>query len=200
MASPLTLPSYRSWLRRRRNTNLLFAHFSLNLASDGRDLARLVGGFKRLYRIMQSPEVRGCITAFFLAGYSDEIRRLSVRSRKTWVKTAAAAMLLDFAPTRNLVSRRKFGTPDRLHRMAEDDDQIADWIRGAVWSGWHVSGTCRIGRADDPMAVLDPQCRVRGVAGLRVVDASVMPSIVGANTNISTIAIAERASDLILNP
>jgi 5-(hydroxymethyl)furfural/furfural oxidase len=172
---------------------------SLNLASDSRDLSRLVDGFKRLYRIMQSPEVKSCITIFFLAGYSDEVRRLSVRSWKTWLKTATAAMLLDFGPTRNLVSRWKFGTADRLHRMAEDDDRIADWVRGSVWSGWHVSGTCRIGRSDDPLAVLDPHCRVRGIAGLRVVDASVMPSMVGANTNVSTIAIAERASDLILN-
>jgi 5-(hydroxymethyl)furfural/furfural oxidase len=62
-----------------------------------------------------------------------------------------------------------------------------------------VCGTCKIGGCDDPMAVLDPLCRVRGIDGLRVVDASVMPSIVSANTNISTIAIAERASDLILS-
>jgi 5-(hydroxymethyl)furfural/furfural oxidase len=171
----------------------------LNLASDGRDLARLVDGFKRLYQIMQSPEVQGCINLFFLAGYSDEVRRLSVRSRKTWLKMGAAAALLDFAPTRELVAKWKFGTADRLHRIANDDDRIADWVRGAVWSGWHVSGTCRMGRADDPLAVLDAECRVRGVAGLRVVDASVMPSMVGANTNITTIAIAERASDLILN-
>jgi 5-(hydroxymethyl)furfural/furfural oxidase len=82
--------------------------------------------------------------------------------------------------------------------MATDADRVAEWVRGSVWSGWHVCGTCKMGDADDPMAVVDPACRVRGVAGLRVVDASVMPSIVSANTNISTIAIAERASDLIL--
>lgn len=172
----------------------------LNLASDGRDLARLVDGFKRMYRIVEHAEVRARINTWFLAGYSDEVRRLSVRSARTWITTAAAAALLDFAPTRDLVMRRKFGPQGRLHRLAGDDDAIADWVRGSVWSGWHVSGTCRMGREDDPGAVLDPHCRVRGVSGLRVVDASVMPSIVSANTNISTIAIAERASDLILHP
>jgi 5-(hydroxymethyl)furfural/furfural oxidase len=171
----------------------------INLASDGRDLARLVDGFKRIYAIMQSPEIAPGINTFFLAGYSDEVRRLSVRSRRTWLKTAVAAALLDFPPTRGMIIRRKFGTQDRLHRMAQDDEAITDWVRETVWSGWHVSGTCRMGRTDDPMAVLDSHCRVRGVEGLRVVDASVMPSIVAANTNISTIAIAERASDLILN-
>ncbi|MBS0559826.1 MAG: GMC family oxidoreductase N-terminal domain-containing protein [Proteobacteria bacterium] len=172
---------------------------ALNLASDGRDLARLVDGFKRVYRVLHGPEVRDSITLCFLAGYSDEVRRLSVRSTRTWLTMAAARALLDFGPTRGPIARRKFGPAERMHGIATDDEAIADWVRGSVWSGWHVSGTCRIGRADDPMAVLDPSCRVRGVEGLRVVDASVMPSIISANTNISTIAIAERASDLILN-
>ncbi len=170
----------------------------LNLASDGRDLARLVDAFARMYSVMQSSIVRQHINTWVLAGYTDEVRNLSVRSTRTWVKTAIAAALLDFAPTRGLLLRRQFGSLDAVHDMAADPDRVADWVRQSVWSGWHVCGTCRIGAADDPMAVLDPACRVRGVDGLRVVDASVMPTIVSANTNISTIAIAERASDLIL--
>ena len=83
--------------------------------------------------------------------------------------------------------------------MMGDDELILDWIREAVWSGWHVSGTCRMGAEADPLAVLDDRCRVRGVEGLRVVDASIMPTIVSANTNITTIAMAEKASDLILD-
>jgi 5-(hydroxymethyl)furfural/furfural oxidase len=54
-----------------------------------------------------------------------------------------------------------------------------------------------IGRADDSMAVVDPECRVYGVRGLRVADASVMPSVPSANTNTPTIMIAERAADFI---
>jgi 5-(hydroxymethyl)furfural/furfural oxidase len=83
--------------------------------------------------------------------------------------------------------------------MIRDDEAIGDWIKSSVWSGWHVSGTCRMGSADDRMAVLDSVCRVRGVNGLRVADASIMPTIVRANTNITTIAIGEKAADLILN-
>jgi 5-(hydroxymethyl)furfural/furfural oxidase len=63
---------------------------------------------------------------------------------------------------------------------------------------WHPVGTCRMGRDGDSMAVTTPQGRVRGVAGLRVCDASVMPSITCANTNISTIMVAERMADLIM--
>lgn len=173
----------------------------LNLASDARDLARLVDGFKRLYRIMESPEVRPLLNTWFLAGYTDEVRAMSVRKASNWLKTATAAFLLDATPfTRDIVLRHKFGTTDRLHLMVKDDEAIADWVKSTVWSGWHVSGTCRMGAADDPLAVLDPRCRVKGVEGLRVVDASVMPSMISANTNITTIAIAEKAADLILNP
>jgi choline dehydrogenase-like flavoprotein len=62
---------------------------------------------------------------------------------------------------------------------------------------FHPAGTCRIGAANDRMAVVDPTCRVYGVEGLRVVDGSVMPALVCANTNIPIIMIAEKAADLI---
>lgn len=172
----------------------------LNLASDHRDLARLVDGFKRIYNIMQDPEVRSHVNTWFLAGYSDEARAISVRSLKNWITTKTATTLFDYAPFfREELLKRKFGTTEKIEKMMKNDDLIADWVKGAVWSGWHVSGTCRMGPDGDPMAVLDAQCRVRGVQGLRVVDASVMPTVVSANTNISTIAIAERVSEMILN-
>jgi 5-(hydroxymethyl)furfural/furfural oxidase len=95
--------------------------------------------------------------------------------------------------------KQRFGTTERLHAMVKDDEAIAEWVKSSVWSGWHVSGTCRLGADGDPMAVIDAKCRVRGVKGLRVVDASIMPMICSANTNITTIAMAEKASDLILN-
>jgi 5-(hydroxymethyl)furfural/furfural oxidase len=116
-----------------------------------------------------------------------------------WFKTAAAAFLFNASGfTRDRLYRQRFGSPEKLHALARDAEAVADWIRSSVWSGWHVSGTCRMGGDGDPLAVLDDRLRVRGVDGLRVVDASVMPTIVRANTNISTIAIAEKASDIIL--
>ena len=62
---------------------------------------------------------------------------------------------------------------------------------------WHPSGTCRMGRADDPMAVTDPTGRVYGVESLRVCDASIFPCVPRANTNIPTIMCAEKISDAI---
>jgi 5-(hydroxymethyl)furfural/furfural oxidase len=70
-------------------------------------------------------------------------------------------------------------------------------ILAASGTMFHPSCTCAIGRANDPMAVVDPECRVYGVAGLRVADASVMPSVPSANTNFPTIMISERVADFI---
>ena len=78
--------------------------------------------------------------------------------------------------------------------IPDSDQAWADWIRATASMGYHAAGTCRMGGDD---AVLDPQLRVRGVRGLRVVDASVMPNIVSGNTNAATIAIAERAAALM---
>jgi len=78
------------------------------------------------------------------------------------------------------------------------DAEMDAWIRQNAESAYHPSCTCKIGAADDPMAVLDPKCRVRGVEALRVVDSSVFPTITNGNLNAPTIMVAEKAADLIL--
>ncbi|MBY4677452.1 choline dehydrogenase [Marinobacterium arenosum] len=80
----------------------------------------------------------------------------------------------------------------------QSDEQIDAWVRANVESAYHPSCTCKIGADDDPMAVLDADCRVRGVNALRVVDSSVFPTITNGNLNAPTIMVAERAADLIL--
>jgi choline dehydrogenase-like flavoprotein len=82
---------------------------------------------------------------------------------------------------------------------AQDDSALADYIRQTVRTDWHPVGTCRMGRGDDPMSVVDESLRVLGVQGLRVIDASIMPNIVSANTNAPTMALADRGMSLILS-
>ena len=78
----------------------------------------------------------------------------------------------------------------------QTDSEITGWIRDTLATTWHYSGTCKMGV--DPLAVVDPQLQVHGVTGLRVVDASIMPEVIGGNTNAPVIMIAEKAADLIL--
>jgi choline dehydrogenase len=85
-----------------------------------------------------------------------------------------------------------FPGPDIKSRQALDA-----WLRQAVETCYHPVGTCRMGRATEQTAVVDDALKVHGIDGLRVVDASIMPSIVSGNTNAPTIAIAEKAADLI---
>jgi choline dehydrogenase-like flavoprotein len=77
------------------------------------------------------------------------------------------------------------------------DTEIEAFIRRKAETVYHPVGTCRMGRSDDPDAVVDSELRVRGIAALRVVDASVMPTLPGGNTNAPTIMIAEKAADFI---
>jgi choline dehydrogenase len=77
------------------------------------------------------------------------------------------------------------------------DAQIDDFIRARVESAYHPSCTCKMGALSDPMAVVDPQARVIGLEGLRIVDSSIMPAITTGNLNAPTIMLAEKAADHI---
>ena len=74
------------------------------------------------------------------------------------------------------------------------DEALDAWLHENVSTTFHTCGSCRMGPDGDPMAVVDQYCRVRGIEGLRVVDLSVAPNVIRANTNATAIMIAERAS------
>ena len=78
----------------------------------------------------------------------------------------------------------------------ESDDEILDWIKAAAETTYHPVGTCKMG--NDPMAVVDDQLRVHGMEGLRVADASIMPTLTSGNTNAPSIMIGEKASRMVL--
>ena len=75
--------------------------------------------------------------------------------------------------------------------------EISHWVKKTASTVHHLTGSCRMG--SDEFSVVDPKLKVRGIDGLRVVDASIFPSITSANTAAPTIMVAERASEFILN-
>jgi len=87
------------------------------------------------------------------------------------------------------------GVELRPEPPCDTDEDLRAFVRRHAGTIYHPVGTCKMG--SDPMAVVDAQLRVHGVQGLRVVDASVMPLLVGGNTNAPTVMIAEKASEMI---
>ncbi len=100
--------------------------------------------------------------------------------------------IFDTSPLKDFVVKERLPGPD-----VKTDEEILEAARNIAQTIYHPTSTCRMG--PDEHAVVDPRLRVNGVKGLRVVDASVMPSIVSGNTNAPTIMIAEKASDMILD-
>jgi len=82
--------------------------------------------------------------------------------------------------------------------QTHSDENILEFIRNTGNTGYHLVGTCKMGPANDPLAVVDADLRVHGLDGIRVIDASVMPSVTSSNTCAATIMIGEKAADLIL--
>lgn len=96
---------------------------------------------------------------------------------------------------RAIASRVEYGMTGRSIEQPFSARELEDWMFAECSDAQHASGTCRMGVADDPRSVVDPDCRVIGCSGLRVIDASVMPTVVRANTHLTTVMIAEKMAD-----
>jgi 5-(hydroxymethyl)furfural/furfural oxidase len=169
-----------------------------NFVGEEIDLLRLMDGFRRIVALVSSDPVRALCTTVFPVRFTDKIRQLNQLNRMNAIKAAMIAGVLDAVPAlANAVFGRLTGRRIDLAALANDNAALADYVRNNVAGTFHVCGTCRMGRADDPDAVVDHSGRVRGMSGLRVVDASIMPVIPRGNTNIPTIMLAEKiAADI----
>jgi choline dehydrogenase-like flavoprotein len=168
-------------------------HFVVGMVDDHSRKRHLGHGFS-CHVCLLRPHSRGTVT---LAGpdplaapridprfYEDD------RDLDTMVKAYRMTRRIMDAPSLN-----KHVTSELYTAKVNTDDEIRQELRQRSDTVYHPVGTCRMGT--DGLAVVDPSLRVHGVAGLRVVDASIMPTLVGGNTNAPTIMIAEKASDLI---
>ncbi|MBS7813429.1 GMC family oxidoreductase [Roseococcus pinisoli] len=170
-----------------------------NLLSDRRDLDRLMTGFRMMAAIQMTGELGELTSNHFPASYSDRVRKLGVVNSKNRFLTSAISLIMD-GPE---FIRRRFIEKYVIEgftfdQVMTDDAALEAFIRKATIGIWHASCSCRMGADDDPRAVVDTQGRVRGVAGLRVVDASIFPVVPCANTNFPTLMAAEKIADAIL--
>lgn len=169
------------------------------MLSDERDLRRLKLALRLGAEALSDPFMAGHCGTVFPSSYSPRVAKVAVPGTWNALQRGVFSGLLDVAgPLRPPLVHSAITLGTTMRGLLEDDDALTEFVRRHVGGTWHPSGTCRIGSADDPMAVTSSTGRVHGVEGLRVCDASLMPSIPCANTNIPTIMIAERVADFIL--
>jgi choline dehydrogenase-like flavoprotein len=142
-----------------------------------------------------TPQSRGSVSLRSANPLDSPAIRANYLSTDTDLRTLIAGVRL----ARSIANTRAFGPyrGEEIHpgANATSDADIAEFLRREVETLYHPVGTCKMG--NDPLAVVDPRLRVRGIAGLRVVDASIMPVVPAGNTNAPTIMIAEKAADMI---
>ena len=167
-----------------------------NLLSDSRDLDRLMSGFRKMAALQMSAPLRAVTDKPFPASYSDRVRKIGVVNAKNKILTAIAAALMD-GPTalRRYMIDTFVVEGFTFDEVMSDDETMEAFVRKAAIGVWHASCSCRMGRPDDPMTVVDTQGRVKGVQGLRVVDASIFPVVPCANTNFPTLMAAEKIAE-----
>jgi len=171
---------------------------AFSLFEDPRDPPRMVKAARFAETLLADANVAATYNDAFLLPPVMALNQFNKEGvRGALLGAAAKAVLNAPAP----VSRWALGRvlkPGRWIANSRRQAAIADEdILSAAAPMGHVTSTCSIGRRDNPLAVVDPSCRVYGVDGLRVVDASIMPRVPSANTNLPTIMVAERAAELI---
>jgi 5-(hydroxymethyl)furfural/furfural oxidase len=160
-----------------------------NLLSDGRDFERLVEGLRFALELLNDPDVAALRNEVFFPDTRLAFR-LHQRTRWNGVRAAGISTVLDSGVLRRLL----LPTVD-VDTLARDEGALRELVRQRIEPVGHVCGTCKLGNADDPAAVVDEACRVRGIAGLRVVDASIFPTVPRANTHLPVIMAAEKMAD-----
>jgi 5-(hydroxymethyl)furfural/furfural oxidase len=172
----------------------------LNLLDDPRDLQRMVAGIRMLASLVIDPAINAAADDFFPASFSPRIKRLSAFNRANGIAGAVLGAMLDVpAKLRHLMIRQLLLNGIALADVMKEENALADFVRRSVFGVWHPTGTCRMGDPSDANAVVDPRGKVIGSENLHVADASVMPRLPTANTNIPTIMIAEKISDTLVS-
>jgi 5-(hydroxymethyl)furfural/furfural oxidase len=170
-----------------------------NLLGDERDLTRLMSGLARIAELVASGPVSPLLGRSFPVRQMGVAERFDRRSLSSRAATPIVAAAMDLLPG---VADRIVGVvggrgPD-LQDLVQDSSALRSHVRASVLGAAHHAGACRMGAKDDEMAVVDRFGKVRKVGGLRVIDASIIPTIPRANTNIPVLMLAEKLSDEML--
>jgi len=170
------------------------------LCSDRRDTDRLADGFRRCATVMLSDAMAHVAKNPFPTAYTEQVRKIAkVNGRNKAITWLMGKAMDGPEPLRKLLIEKVVTGGVTLKDLLEDDEALDRFVVANATGTWHATCTCRMGADDDPMAVTDNQGRVRGVGSLRVVDASIFPTVPCANTNGPTLMSAEKIADAIVS-
>jgi choline dehydrogenase-like flavoprotein len=198
IAAALYAPFSRGLVTLRSRDPDVPPNVSQRLLSDPRDAERMVVAARLAESLIVDAAVRDCFHEAYLLPRDPPLRLVNGVGPMGAIKSLAATAVLGSPATLRRTVIRYTIRPGRL--IADQNGSrplTAEEILGASGTMFHPSCTCAMGREGDEAAVVDSKCRVYGIRGLRVADASVMPSVPSANTNFPTIMIAERVADFI---
>jgi len=167
-----------------------------NFLSDPADITRMMMAFTTAVEILADSEIKKLMGKPFPVRFSDRLRQLNEYNPRNLTKANRLATLLNIFPgISDFVLSRLTGDAIDLDALIKNPQDLAQHVQNNIAGMFHPVGTCRMGEATDPMAVVDSVGKVYGVENLRVIDASIMPNLIAGNTNIPTIMVAEKIAD-----
>jgi 5-(hydroxymethyl)furfural/furfural oxidase len=167
------------------------------LLSDDRDLTRLLTATRLAIDLFGAAGLQEICGAPFVLANAGRLMRFNQVSLLNAIRAQLAATCIDVNARFGTALLRKLADMRSAAGLAAHDRELVDFVKKSVTGTGHVSGTCRMGTSDDPRAVCDPSGRVYEVDGLRVADASLMPTVPSGNTHIPVIMVAEKIATSI---
>jgi 5-(hydroxymethyl)furfural/furfural oxidase len=164
-----------------------------NLLSDDRDFERMMGALRLVFELLDDREVVQARNEVFVPN-GQIVARLSTRNLWSALQAWVIARVFDISWVRRRLLR---SAALDIRALAQDEGALRHFVRQCAQAVYHVCGTCRMGSATDPQAVVDSNCRLIGIGGVRVIDASIFPTIPAGNTHFPVLMAAEKMVDQI---
>jgi 5-(hydroxymethyl)furfural/furfural oxidase len=197
LAPALQKPASRGRIRLDTANPMGPSRIEFNLLSDERDLKRLVSATKMAIDLFAAPQLREICGDPFVLTDAGRLMRFNRVYALNGARAALMAACLDLSPRLGAALLRQLAQMHSAAGLASNDEVLVEFVKEYVTGAGHVSGTCRMGSSDDVLASCDAAGRVRGVQGLRVADASLMPTVPSGNTHIPVIMVAEKLAAAI---
>ncbi|MDI6028766.1 GMC family oxidoreductase [Corticibacterium sp. UT-5YL-CI-8] len=195
VGTSLYKPFSRGHVRLQPGSLAASPSITFNLLRDERDLTRMVIALQKVLTVLNHPAVRSARHEAFLPNPA-LVARFAGGTARSRFEGEIARMLFEVGSLRGLMLGKSRVDVDRL---LQSESELRALLLKIVGVAGHVVGTCRMGNPADPMVVVDPLCRVKHTHSLRIIDGSIIPIIVAANTNLTVQMVAERAADLVLD-